>query len=107
VIGHIHPENLRGADQQRTLRTRCVGGNTTIKQTREQMTECAESSQNRRHQPPHQRAVAIGKALQSGMSGGTIELVVESAMLVQNAVENIRGDPPRSETGHFGGNCKS
>jgi hypothetical protein len=41
------------------------------------------------------------------MGGRAIELVVERAVLVQDAVENVGGDPPRRETRHFGGNCKS
>ena len=102
MIGHVHPENLRRADQQRALRARRVGRNAAIEQPRQHMAERAEPPQNGRHQPPHQRAVAIGERLQSGMGGGAVELVVERAVLVQHAVENIRRDPPRRETGHFG-----
>ena len=54
-----------------------------------------------------QRAVAIGKRFQRGMRARTIELVVERAMLVQDAVQNIRGDPPCRETRHFGRYCES
>ena len=71
------------------------------------MAEGAEPPQNRRHQSPHQRAVAIGKVLQSRMRAGAVELVVEGAVFVQYAVENVGCDPPRREAGHFGGNCKS
>ena len=102
MIGHIHPENLRGADQQRALRARRIGRDAAIEQARQQMTERAEPPQDRRHQPPHQRAVAIGERLQSGMRACAVELVVEGAMLVQHAVENVGRDPPRRETGHFG-----
>ena len=70
------------------------------------MTERAEPAQDRRHQPPHQRAVAIGQRLQAGMGAGAVELVVEGAMLVQYAVENIGRDPPRGEAGHFGRYCE-
>ncbi len=66
------------------------------------MAERAEPPQNRRHQAPHQGAVAIGQRLQPGMRGGAVELLVERPMLVQHAVKNIRCDPPRRETGHFG-----
>ena len=107
MIGHIHPENLRGADQQRALRARRVGRNAAIEQPRQHMAERAEPPQDRRHQPPHQRAVAIGQRLQSGMGGGAVELFVERAVLVQHAVENIRCDPPRRETGHLGWQCES
>ena len=102
VIGHVHPEDLRGADQQRALRARRVGRDAAIEQPRQHMAERAEPPQDRRHQPPHQRAVAIGQRLQSGMRAGAVELVVERAMLVQHAVKNIRCDPPRRETRHFG-----
>ena len=95
VIGHVHPENLRGADQQRALRARRVGRNAAIEQPRQHMAERAEPPQDGRHQPAHQRAVAIGERLQSGMRAGAVELVIEGAMLVQHAVENIRRDPPR------------
>ena len=67
VVGHVHPEDLRGADQQRALRARRVGRNAAIEQPRQQMAERAEPAQDGRHQPPHQRAVAIGQCLQSGM----------------------------------------
>ncbi len=107
VIGHIHPENLRGADQQRALRARRIGRNAAVEQPRQHMTERAEPPQNRRHQTPHQRAVAIGQRLQAGMGAGAIELVVEGTVFMQHAVENVGGDPPRRETGHFGRNCKS
>ena len=107
MIGHVHPENLRGADQQRALRARRVGRNAAIEQARQQMAERAEPPQDRRDQPPHQRAVAIGERFQSGMGAGAVELVVEGAVLVQHAVENVGRDPPRRETGNFGRNCKS
>ena len=107
VIGNIHPEDLRGADQERALRARRVGRNAAIEQSRQQMAERAEPPQNRRHQPPHQRAVAVGKRFQGRMRARAVELVVERAVLVQDAVENVGGDPPCRQTGHFGRYCKS
>jgi hypothetical protein len=101
VIGHVHPEDLRRADQQRALRARRVGRNAAVEQPREQMTERAEPAQDGRNQPAHQRAVAIGERLQGRMGGRPVELVVEGAVLVQHAVQDIGGDPPRRETGHF------
>ncbi len=65
------------------------------------MAKGSQSPQDRCHQPAHQRAVAIGEAFQSGMSGGAIELFVEGAVLVQNAVKNVSRDPPRCKTWHF------
>ena len=107
VIGHVHPENLRGADQERALRARRVGRNAAVEQPRQHMAQRAQPPQDGRHQPPHQGAVAIGERLQSGMGGGAVELVVERAALVQHAVQNIRRDPPRREAGHLGGRCES
>ena len=70
------------------------------------MAERAEPPQDRRHQPPHQCAVAIGQRLQSGMGRRAVELIVEGAMLVQHAVEDVSRDPPCGETGHFGRYCE-
>ena len=95
MIRYIHPENLRSADQKRALRARRVGRNAAIEQPRQNMAERPQPPQNRRDQTPHQGAVAIGKTFQSGMCGGAIELFVERAVLMQNAIENIRRDPPR------------
>ncbi len=41
------------------------------------------------------------------MGAGAIELFVKRAMLLEHAVDNIRCDPPRRETGHFGWQSKS
>jgi hypothetical protein len=38
---------------------------------------------------------------------GAVELVVKRALLVEDTVKNIRRDPPRRETRHFGGTCES
>jgi hypothetical protein len=65
------------------------------------MPERAEPPENRRHQPPHQGAVTVGERLQAGVGARTVELIVEGAMLVQHAVENIGRDPPRGEAGDF------
>ncbi len=107
VVGHVHPENLRSADQQRALRARRVGRDAAIEQARQHMTKRAEPPQDRRHQAPHQGAVAIGKRLQPGMSAAAVKLVVEGTVLVQDAVENVRRDSPCRETGHFGRYCES
>jgi hypothetical protein len=37
------------------------------------------------------------------MRAGAVELVVEGAVLVQDAVENVGRDPACCETGNFGG----
>ena len=70
------------------------------------MAERAEPPQDRRHQPPHQGAVAIGQRLQAGMRAGAVELVVEGAVLVQHPVEYVSRDPACRETGHFGRYCE-
>jgi hypothetical protein len=41
------------------------------------------------------------------MGAGTVELVVKGSLLVQDAVENVGGNAPRCETGHFGRYCES
>src|SRR5438874_11061004 len=71
------------------------------------MAERAEPPQDRRHQPPHQGAVAIGQRLQAGMRGGAVELVVEGAVLVQYAVEDVSRNPARREARYFGRYCES
>ena len=65
------------------------------------MPERAEPTKDRRHQPSHQGAVTVGECLQAGMGAGAVELIVEGAMLVQHAVEDISRDPPRGEAGDF------
>jgi len=102
VIGHVHPENLGGADQQRALRARCVGWDALVEQAREHMAERAETAQNGRDQAPHQRAVAVGERLQSWMGTGAVELVVKRAVLVQDAVDDVGSNPPRRKTWHIG-----
>ena len=101
VIGNVHPEDLRRANQERALRARRIGRNAAIEQPRQQMAERPEPAQDRRHQPAHQRAVAVGKCLESRVGARAVKLVVEGAVLVQDAVQNVSGDPPRRETGHF------
>ena len=70
MIGHVHPEDLRRADQQRALRARRVGRNAAVEQPRQHMAQRSQPPQNGRHQPPHQRAVAVGQGFQSGMGAG-------------------------------------
>ena len=41
------------------------------------------------------------------MGAGAVELVVEGAMFMQYAVENVGRDAPCRETGNFGRNCES
>ncbi|MGY2931232.1 hypothetical protein ACVWZ6_000834 [Bradyrhizobium sp. GM6.1] len=102
VIGHVHPEDLGGADQQRALRARRVGGNALVEQAGQHMAERAEPAQHGGDQAAHQRAVAVGERLQSGMGAAAVELLVKCAVLVQHAVDDVGGNPPRRETGHFG-----
>src|SRR4029078_8699785 len=73
-----------------------------IEQPREQMTERAEAAQDRCHQPSHQRAVTVGKRLETWRGAGTVELIVERAMLVQHAVQDVGSDTTRRETRHLG-----
>ena len=60
MVGHVHPENLRGADQECALRAGRIGRNAAIEHAGEQMAKRAKPAQDGRHQPAHQRAVAIG-----------------------------------------------
>jgi hypothetical protein len=71
------------------------------------MAERTEPPKNRRHQPPHQGAVAIGQRLQAGMGAGAVELIVQGAVLVQYAVEYVSRDSACRQTGHFGRYCES
>jgi hypothetical protein len=71
------------------------------------MAERAEPPQDGCDQPAHQCAIAIGKRLQSGMCAGSIELIVQHAMLVQYAVKNVGRDPARCEARYLGGRDKS
>src|SRR3954454_24475206 len=71
------------------------------------MAKGAELAQDRSHQPPHQCAVAIGQRFQRRMRGRAVELFVERAMLVQDAVQNVGGNPPCRDTGHCGRYCES
>ena len=107
MIGHVHPENLRSPDQQRALRPRRIRWDAAVEQARQHMAERAEPPQDGRDQPPHQRAVAVGQRFQSGMGAGTVELVVEGAVFMEDAIENVGRDSPRGETGNFGRGCKS
>ena len=65
------------------------------------MTQRAQPPQDGRDQPAHQRAVAVGKTFQSGVGGGAVELLVERAALVQDAIENVGRDPSRRKTRYF------
>ena len=107
MIGHIHPENLRRSDQERALRAWRVGRDAAIEQPRQHMAERAEPAQDRCHQPPHQGAIAIGQRLQRWMCADAVELIVKGAVLVQDAVEDVRRDPACRETGHLGWPCES
>ena len=107
MIGHIHPENLRRSDQERALHARRVGRDAAIEQPRQHMPERAEPAQDRCHQPPHQGAIAIGQRLQRWMRADAVELIVKGAVLVQDAIEDVRRDPACRETGHLGWPCES
>ena len=103
VVGNIHHENLCRADQEGALRAGRIGRHAAIHQARQHMAERAEPPQDCRHQPAHQGAVAVRKRFQSGMSGRTVELLVEHAVLVQNTVQNIGRNPARCEASDLGG----
>ncbi|MGY4456518.1 hypothetical protein ACVWYI_000478 [Bradyrhizobium sp. LB13.1] len=102
VIGHVHPEDLGGADQQRALRARRIGGDALVEQAGHHVAERAEPAQHGGDQAPHQRAIAVGKRLQSGMGAAAVELLVKCAVLLQHAVDDVGSNPPRGKTRHFG-----
>ncbi len=102
VIRHVHPEDLRRADQERALRARRLGGNALVEQAGQYVAERAEPAQHGGHQAPHQRAVAVGQRLQSGMGTAAVELIVERAVLVQHAVDDVGGNPSCRKAWHFG-----
>ncbi len=91
VVGHLEPENLRGADQQRGLDPRRVGGKTALEQQAEQMAQRAEPPQHRRHHGAHQRAVAIGERRQRRMRL-VVELLVERPPSAQHRLDDVGGD---------------
>ena len=64
------------------------------------MAERAEPAQDGRHKTAHQRAVAVGQRFQRGMRAGAVELVVERALPVQHAVDNVGRDSPCREAGY-------
>jgi len=66
------------------------------------MAERSQPPQDRRHQPPHQRAITVGKRFQSRMGGGSVQLVVKGSALVEDAVEDVGRNPTRRQAGHFG-----
>jgi hypothetical protein len=107
MVRNVHPENLRRADQKRALGAGCVGRDTAVEQARQHMAEGSKPAQDGRNQPAHQGTVPIGQHLQAGVGPCAVELVVKRALFVEDAVENIRRDPPRRETWHFGGTCES
>lgn len=41
------------------------------------------------------------------MRGGSIKLIIESATLVENAIEYVGRDTPRGEAGDLGRRCES
>src|SRR5579859_674524 len=65
------------------------------------MAKRAQPPQDGCDQPAHQSAVAIGKTFQSGVGGSAVELLVERAALVQDAIENVGRNPPRRKTWYF------
>lgn len=101
VIGHVHPQDLRSADQQRALCARRVGRNAAIEQTREEMAERAETAEHGGDEAAHQRAVAIRQRLENGMRGRAFKLIVQRAPFVENTVDDVGGYAARGEAGHL------
>ncbi len=103
MVGHVEPENLRRADQQRRLHPRRVAGNAALEAKAEQVAQGAEPAQDRRGECADERAVAIGQRREP--RGGVLELDVERTPAAEHAVEDVGGDPARGEPRRFkGGN---
>jgi hypothetical protein len=102
VVRHIHPENLRGAEQQRGFRALRIGRHATIEQARQHEAQRAEATQHGRDQPSHQRAVAVAERLHRRMCGCAVELVVQRASPQQHVVDDVGCDPARGKARRIG-----
>ncbi len=101
MIGHLEPEDLRGADQQDGFHARRVGRKAFVEKSAEQVAQGAEPPQHGGGEPAHQRAVAVGEPREAGMGGLAGQLLVERDLPPQDAVENVGGDPSGGEAGDF------
>ncbi len=77
VVGHVEPEDLRRADQERGLGARRIGGHAAVEVSAEQVAQCAESAQHRGDQMPCQCAVAIGERREAGVGASAVNLLVQ------------------------------
>ncbi len=102
VVGDIEKEDLRGPDQQRRFKPRCVGRKTPLKKLSQQVTERAEPPQRDRNQRARQRPVALRKARQAGVPMSAVELLVERPTAAQDAIQQVGGDGPRGKAGRIG-----
>ena len=102
MVGHFEPQDLRGADEQRGLDPRRIGGQAALEKKAEQMAQRAEPAQHGRDQAAHQRAVAVGERGEAGMRARAVELLVERPVAAQHAVEDVGGDPARGEARRLG-----
>ena len=102
VIRHVHPENLRSAEQQRGFRALRIGRHAAIEQPRQHEAQRAETAQHGRDQPAHQRAVAVAQGLHCGMRGRTVELIVQRAAPHQHVVDDVGSDPARGKSRRVG-----
>ncbi len=89
VIGHFEEENLRRAHQQRGFDARRVLGQAAREKAIEQRAQAAEPAQRGRHDHAHQRAVALGKRVET-RKGGMVEGAVERPVAVQHFDQRLR-----------------
>ena len=101
VVGHVEPEDLRRADQQRGLDPRRILRDAAVEIEAEQMAQRAEAAQHRRDQPAGEGAVALGQRREPLMRAAAVELIVERAAAPQHAFEDVGGDPARGEALRF------
>src|SRR5690349_16392257 len=102
MTGNIEKSNLRCADEQRGLDSRCLSRQATLQKTSEQMPQCAEPAQRHRAQGAGQCAVALRQGCEFCRR---IEKLVEGATAAQHAIENIGSKPPHCKSRRFATDC--
>ena len=102
MIGHVEPQDLRRAEQQRGLDLRRVGRSAALEQPAEQVPQRAQPPQHQRDQRAHQRAVAVGERCQAGMRL-VVELLVERPAPLQHRREDVGRDAAGGEPGRLDG----
>jgi hypothetical protein len=94
-------EELRGADTQQVSRPR------RLRRARDEgaqhIVDLAEPAKRRRDQKAGEGAIARGQAIEPQMAG---EGLIEGLAAVEDAIQDIERNPPRSWTSWVGGACR-